>query len=437
MASATLAPAIGQVRAASPADLIATRPARHHHRASPIVLIALSQSRAFIHRPSSRLPRRHRPGGADRRAHQIPAARPRGWPGRRCALRQRGPDGGAGGALDRVHRCGGSRWPPRGPGAARSGLLAEDALIVAIGQVRDAVARRPRRAGASRCSLGGDCPVILGRWPRCRPGRPSRAAVRGRARGRLATTQRRRPARRPDCELGLALRLFDGDPRPWAARRPAPDPRRERHRRRPARRRRGSPPGVPTAGGPAAGADPPGRAQLRRRRGRRSRPARASGGCTPTSMCSPPPSSPRSNYPQPGGLTWPQLGELTSAALATAGLRGLVRVHLQPDLTPAGRCRRHHQLPQPGDHGGGCSRRRSRGRAGTGRGPGLGQASSANGPGGGCGPRPGPGRDTSAAGQLRAPPRQPRARRRRRQAGAAARTGGRSWQRPRQRWRRR
>src|SRR5262249_2279861 len=40
------------------------------------------------------------------------------------------------------------------------------------------------------------------------------------------------------------------------------------------------------------------------------------------------------DYPQPGGLTWQQLGQLTSAALATPGCAGWSVCIYNPDLDP-------------------------------------------------------------------------------------------------------
>src|SRR6516162_3715879 len=118
--------------------------------------------------------------------------------------------------------------PVRGP----SGLLAEDALAAMIGQVAEAV-RAARGRGWFPLLLGGDCPVILGALAAVR-------AERGRA-GLLfadghedAWPPRASPTgEAADCELGLALRLFDTGLGPQL-RRAAPDRSRRRRRRRPA-----------------------------------------------------------------------------------------------------------------------------------------------------------------------------------------------------------
>ena len=41
-------------------------------------------------------------------------------------------------------------------------------------------------------------------------------------------------------------------------------------------------------------------------------------------------------YPQPGGLTWDELGRLTDAALAVPGLLGIDLTIYNPDLDPDG-----------------------------------------------------------------------------------------------------
>jgi arginase len=42
------------------------------------------------------------------------------------------------------------------------------------------------------------------------------------------------------------------------------------------------------------------------------------------------------DYPQPGGLTWEQLAEVTAAALATPGCAGWTVTIYNPDLDPDG-----------------------------------------------------------------------------------------------------
>jgi arginase len=92
----------------------------------------------------------------------------------------------------------------RGP----SGLLAEDALIVMIGRVRDAV-RAARDGGRFPLLIGGDCPVILGALAALQAGaaEPGLLFVDGHE---DAWPPRASPTgEAADCELGLALRLFD------------------------------------------------------------------------------------------------------------------------------------------------------------------------------------------------------------------------------------
>jgi arginase len=100
--------------------------------------------------------------------------------------------------------------PVRGP----SGLLAEDALIAMIGQVSAAV-KAARRRGRLPLVLGGDCPVLLGALAALQAGTEpvGLAFVDGHedAWPPLASPT----GEAADCELGLALRLFDAglDPR--------------------------------------------------------------------------------------------------------------------------------------------------------------------------------------------------------------------------------
>src|SRR5215469_8069887 len=94
------------------------------------------------------------------------------------------------------------------PGRGPSGLLAEDALIVMIGQVREAVSAA-REGGRFPLLLGGDCPVILGALAALQAGtgEPGLLFVDGHE---DAWPPRASPTgEAADCELGLALRLFD------------------------------------------------------------------------------------------------------------------------------------------------------------------------------------------------------------------------------------
>jgi arginase len=158
--------------------------------------------------------------------------------------------------------------PRRGP----SGLLAEDALITMIGQVREATeaARRDRRFPLL---VGGDCPVIIGALAALQAERddPGLLFVDGHE---DAWPPLKSPTgEAADCELGLVLRLFDDGldprlrdvlPRVRAGDVVAVGPRDDGEL---------ASAGVATL--PAAGAHPPGRARRGRVRGCRGGPARA------------------------------------------------------------------------------------------------------------------------------------------------------------------
>jgi len=222
-----------------------------------------------------------------------------------------------------------SPQPRRGP----SGLLAEDSLIAMIGQVRDAV-RAARTRGRFPVLIGGDCPVLLGALAALQseldqPGLffvdghedawPPRASPTGEA---------------ADCELGLALRLFaDIDPR---LRGILPRVR----------------PGHVVAVGPrdagelAAAGIPTLAGQLRAL----IRPAELPAtDLAAAAALLPAPwwlhvdldvlaSSELAavDYPQPGGLTWQQLSQVTATALAAAGCAGWSVCIYNPDLDPDG-----------------------------------------------------------------------------------------------------
>jgi arginase len=217
--------------------------------------------------------------------------------------------------------------PERGP----SGLLAEDALIAMIGRVREAVSTA-RRSGRFPLLIGGDCPVILGALAalQAEQDRPGLLFVDGHEDAwppRLSAT-----GEAADCELGLALRLFDADldprlravlPRIRAQDVVAVGPRDGDEL---------AAAGVPTLAG-----------QLRAL----IRPAEfpASGAAavdlpTPwwlhtdldvlatTELAA-------VDYPQPGGLTWSQLSDITATALAAEGCAGWSVCIYNPDLDPS------------------------------------------------------------------------------------------------------
>ena len=213
----------------------------------------------------------------------------------------------------------------RGP----SGLLAEDALIVMIGQVRDAV-RAAREGGRFPLLIGGDCPVILGALAalQAEAGEPGLLFVDGHE---DAWPPRASPTgEAADCELGLALRLFDGDLAPGLR---AVLPRIQAGNVIAAGPRDGgelAAAGVPTLAGRLRALIRP--AELAAVGGAATLPApwwlhTDLDVLATTELAA-------VDYPQPGGLTWPQLGELTSAALATPGCAGWSVCIYNPDLDP-------------------------------------------------------------------------------------------------------
>jgi arginase len=218
--------------------------------------------------------------------------------------------------------------PRRGP----SGLLAEDALIVMIGQVREAVGAA-RERGRFPLLLGGDCPVILGALAalQAEAGEPGLLFVDGHEDAWPPGASPTGEA--ADCELGLALGMYDAGlysrlravlPRIRAGNVIAAGPR--------------------DAGELAAAGVPTLAGRLRAL----IRPAElAVDDCAAAAATLPAPwwlhtdldvlattELAAVDYPQPGGLTWQQLGQLTSAALATAGCAGWSVCIYNPDLDP-------------------------------------------------------------------------------------------------------
>jgi arginase len=143
--------------------------------------------------------------------------------------------------------------PVRGP----SGLLAEDALVTMIGQVAEAV-RAARRRGWFPLLLGGDCPVILGALAALQAERNRAGLLFVDGHEDAWPPQASPSGEAADCELGLALRLFDTVLSPAAARRAAPNRSRRCRRRWPARCRRAGRRGRGQPGRSAGRADPPG-----------------------------------------------------------------------------------------------------------------------------------------------------------------------------------
>ena len=220
----------------------------------------------------------------------------------------------------------------RGP----SGLLAEDALITMIGQVRAAV-RAARSAGRFPLLVGGDCPVLLGALAalQAEQDQPGLLFVDGHEDAWPPSASPTGEA--ADCELGLALRLFDADvdsqlrdalPRLRPEHVVAMGPRDDDEL---------ASAGIATLAGQL-------RALLR--------PAElAAADCAAAAASAaallPAPwwlhvdldalatsSLAAVDYQQPGGLTWEQLTQITSAALATEGCAGWSVCIYNPDLDP-------------------------------------------------------------------------------------------------------
>jgi arginase len=222
--------------------------------------------------------------------------------------------------------------PLRGP----SHLLAEDALITMIERVREAV-RAVRRGGRFPLLVGGDCPVILGALAALQAGqqRPGLLFVDGHEDAWPPHTSPTGEA--ADCELGLALRLFDAalDPR---LRGVLPSLRSEDVIAiGPRDRGELAAAGVPTlAGRLLALIRPTELAALRQPVpgwvGIASLPApwwlHIDLDVLATTEFG------AVDYPQPGGLTWDELSQLTCAALATEGCAGWSVCIYNPDLDP-------------------------------------------------------------------------------------------------------
>ena len=219
---------------------------------------------------------------------------------------------------------------------SRSGLLAEDALITMIGQVSAAV-RSARSGGRFPLVLGGDCPVILGALAALQDEhtQPGLLFVDGHEDAWPPSASPTGEA--ADCELGLALRMFDADLSP-RLRDTLPRIRQE----------------DVVAVGPrdedelAAARIPSLAGRLRRL----IRPAElAATGCAVAAAGAvqllPAPwwlhvdldvlattSLAAVDYRQAGGLTWDQLSQITSTALAADGCAGWSLCIYNPDLDP-------------------------------------------------------------------------------------------------------
>jgi arginase len=218
--------------------------------------------------------------------------------------------------------------PVRGP----SGLLAEDALVTMIERAREAVSAA-RRSGRFPLLAGGDCPVILGALAalQAEQKQPALLFVDGHEDAwppRVSPT-----GEAADSELGLALRLFDAGLTP---------------------RLRGVLPRIRAADVVAVGPRDAGElaaagvATLDGQLRALIRPAELTAGRFAAVLAALP--APwwlhtdldvlataelaAVDYPQPGGLTWTQLSDITRVALATDGCAGWSVCIYNPDLDP-------------------------------------------------------------------------------------------------------
>jgi arginase len=224
--------------------------------------------------------------------------------------------------------------PERGP----SGLLAEDALIAMIGQVRQAV-RAARRDRRFPLLIGGDCPVIAGALAALQAERdePGLLFVDGHE---DAWPPRQSPTgEAADCELGLVLRLFDDDlgprlrgalPRIRAGNVVAVGPRDAGEL---------ASAGVPSLAGRLRALIRPAQLTADGNAGYADYKAAVAALPAPWWLHTDLDALATDNfaavdYPQPGGLTWRQLSQVTSAALAAGGCAGWSVCIYNPDLDP-------------------------------------------------------------------------------------------------------
>jgi arginase len=218
--------------------------------------------------------------------------------------------------------------PVRGP----SGLLAEDALVTMIGQVAEAV-RAARRRGWFPLLLGGDCPVILGALAALQAERNRAGLLFVDGHEDAWPPQASPSGEAADCELGLALRLFDTVLSPQLR---AVLPRID--------------PADVAAVGPRDAGElaAAGVASLDGQLGALIRPAELTVDRYAAALAGLPPpwwlhtdldvlatsQLAAVDYPQPGGLTWGQLAGLTATALAADGCAGWSVCIYNPDLDP-------------------------------------------------------------------------------------------------------
>ncbi|MGO8961757.1 MAG: arginase family protein [Streptosporangiaceae bacterium] len=226
----------------------------------------------------------------------------------------------------------------RQPRRAASGLIAEDALVAMIGQL-DAAVRSARARGKFPLLIGGDCPVILGALAALQAGQaqPGLLFVDGHE-------DAWPPAASPtgeaaDSELGLALRLFDVGVSPQLREilprvRPehvvAIGPRDQEEL---------AAAGIPTLAGQLRALIRPDELDA----------TDCAATAAATAQLLPAPwwlhvdldvlasaSLAAVDYPQPGGLSWDQLSQITAAALAADGCAGWSVCIYNPDLDPDG-----------------------------------------------------------------------------------------------------
>jgi len=250
-------------------------------------------------------------------------------------LRERGLAAALAGRVD-LTDSGDLLLPPPTEHRGPSGLRNEDGLIALIQQVSAAV-RAARRAGRMPLLVGGDCPVLLGALAALQEETEEAGLlfVDGHEDAWPPGTSPTGEA--ADCELGMALRLFDKDlsaslravlPRLNSGHVAALGPRDEDELSR------------------------AGVASLAGRIGMLARPAdlgdrtteltRAAAAAMPdvwwlhvdldvlaTSELT------AVDYPQPDGLSWPQLDAITSTALAASGCAGWSLCIYNPELDPA------------------------------------------------------------------------------------------------------
>jgi arginase len=224
--------------------------------------------------------------------------------------------------------------------SARSGLLAERALVAMVARTRAAVAEA-HRAGEFPLLLGGDCPVLLGALAATsdRHGGVGLLMVDGHEDG--YPPHRSPTGEAADCELYLALGLpSEGLPEELAALLPLLAPRQVRLL-------------GPRDHEVIAGDGVASLSSMVPVYSDVEVAARGAGALAATAASELARAAPAwwlhtdldvlatdqlaaVDYPQPGGLTWEQLAEVEAAALAAPGCAGWTVTIYNPDLDPAG-----------------------------------------------------------------------------------------------------